>query len=104
MPAAPVARRTPEISGISGTCAGFSGETPFAIAPPAALFLFGRAGHGKRRELRARIHLLDIRGSAQLVDQIRLVATLEKSHELVTHFVEFGDLAIALLLELDDVP
>src|ERR1041384_6243395 len=49
MPAAPVARRTPAISGMSGTCLGASGETvaDIAIDPGGKMRMPGAtAGHG----------------------------------------------------------
>src|SRR5690349_24567453 len=96
MPAAAVASVTPAIAGMSGTRLGASGETADVMRPPAELFLWCVG-------LRL-IEALDLGLCAQLGDELGLRLADHVGLELVLDLVELGDLALALVLELDDVP
>src|SRR5215468_5803323 len=131
MPAAAVARRTPATVGMSGNCAGASGETavvmPRVYRGPACAATrraprhpgwqfagarrrcrrFGRsvlALPGRLALLGRLVEALDLRALAQLADELALRFAREIGLDLVLHLVELRRLLGALVLDLDDVP
>src|SRR4051812_6783528 len=142
MPAAPVARRMPATSGISGNFLGAKGETVEDIARllcvgyenarrggrastkhytamrcRSILLLLGsrrrsrsRRGSGSRSRRRRGggrgrfTDALDLAFGAQLGDQFCLRAAHQIALELILDLVELRRLALALVLDLDDVP
>src|SRR5262245_1360063 len=131
MPAAAVARWTPATAGMSGKCAGASGETAvvmprvyrgpacaatrrlprrpgwsFAGARRSCLRL-GRsvlALPGRPALLGRLVEALDLRALAQLADELALRFAREIGLDLVLHLLELRRLLGALVLDLDDVP
>src|SRR6516165_12350092 len=92
MPAAAVANLTPATGGISGNCAGASGEIDKARLSGLVLLL-GRL-----------VQAFDLCGLPKLRDELGLRLAREKSLNLALHLVEFRGLLGAPVLDLDDMP
>src|SRR5689334_21579554 len=61
----------------------------------------GRGGLGRLGRL---VEALDLRIGAQLADEVHLRLALDVALELALHLVELRRLALALVLDLEDVP
>src|ERR1700690_3459927 len=95
MPAAAVANLTPASGGKPGTAAGASGET---VATKALLFFV--AG-GRRCALG---QTLDLGALTRLGDEVLVRLLHQHGLDAILHRIEGRRLALALVLDLDDVP
>src|SRR3974377_524665 len=93
MPGGAVANLTPATGGMSGNCAGASGEIDKARLSESLVLLLGRL-----------VQAFDLCGFPQLRDEIGLRLAREKSLNLTLHLVEFRRLLGAPVLDLDDMP
>src|ERR1700730_3060016 len=115
MPAAAVANLTPATGGMSGNCAGASGEVGVdkALSPRQARACLpqGRVRPAERNGqfwsvllLDRFVEALDLGGLPQFGDELGLCLAREKGLDLTLHLFEFRGLLGALVLDLDDMP